>query len=74
MMTLHLKIIKKVEFMLRYDKYLQNLSVIKPENIILGEEEQLMIKPLDYGFKKFLPDFFEYLKELEEKIEIKSSL
>jgi hypothetical protein len=56
--------------MLRYDKYLQNLSVIKPENLIIGEEAQLLLEPLDEGFKKFLPEFFEYLKKLERKIEL----
>jgi predicted nucleotidyltransferase component of viral defense system len=61
-------IIKKVKFILVYDKYLQNFSVIKPENLILGEEEKLLLKPLDKGFKKFLPEFFEYLKNLEDKI------
>jgi predicted nucleotidyltransferase component of viral defense system len=63
-------IINKIEFMLRYDKYLQNLSVIKPENLIIGEEAQLLLEPLDEGFKKFLPEFFEYLKKLERKIEL----
>ena len=62
------RIIKKIEFMLRYDKYLQNLSVINPENLIIGEEAQLLLEPIDDGFKKFLPEFFEYLKKLEEKI------
>ena len=57
--------------MLAYDKYLQNFSVIKPENLILGEEEKLLLKPMDEGFKKFLPGFFEYLKRLEEKIQKK---
>ena len=72
-LNVHLKkeearIIKKIEFMLRYDKYLQNLSVIQPENLIIGEEEKLLLEPLDDGFEKFLPKLFEYLKELEEKI------
>ncbi|MCK5282975.1 MAG: nucleotidyl transferase AbiEii/AbiGii toxin family protein [Nanoarchaeota archaeon] len=66
-------IIKKIEFMLRYDKYLQNLSVIKPEKLIIGEEAHLLLEPLDDGFKKFLPDFFEHLKKLEEKIKTKSN-
>jgi predicted nucleotidyltransferase component of viral defense system len=61
-------IIKKVEFMLRYDKYLQNLSVIDPKKLIMGEEEQLVLTPIDEGFKEFLPRFFEYLKLLEDKI------
>ena len=64
-------ILRKIKFMLIYDKYLQNISVIKPENLILGEEENLLLEPLDKNFKKFLPDFFEYLKQLEKKINIK---
>jgi predicted nucleotidyltransferase component of viral defense system len=63
-----LNIIKKIEFMLRYDKYLQNFSVINPENLIIGEEEKILLEPLDEGFKRFLPGFFEYLNRLEEKI------
>lgn len=66
------KIIKKIEFMLIYDKYLQNLSVIKPENLIIGEEAQLLLEPIDDGFRKFLPEFFEYLIKLEEKLRVKS--
>jgi len=64
-------ILRKIKFMLIYDKYLQNISVIKPENLILGEEENLLLEPLDKNFKKFLPDFFEYLKQLEKKIKNK---
>ena len=61
-------ILRKIRFMLVYDKYLQNLSVVKPEKLILDEEENLLLEPLDKSFKAFLPDFFEYLKSLEEKL------
>lgn len=61
-------VIKKTEFMLVYDKYLENLSVINPEKLVLGEEENLLLEPLDDGFKEFLPEFFEYLIKLEEKL------
>jgi predicted nucleotidyltransferase component of viral defense system len=61
-------IIAKIEFMLRYDKYLGNLSVIKPENLVLADEELLLLKPLDKGFKDFVFDFFKYLSELEDKL------
>jgi len=61
-------VLRKIRFMLVYDKYLQNLSVIKPEKLVLGKEENLLLEPLDNNFEKFLPDFFEYLKELEEKL------
>jgi predicted nucleotidyltransferase component of viral defense system len=64
-------ILRKIKFMLVYDKYLQNLSVINPENLILGEEENLLLEPLDKNFEKFLPSFFEYLKQLEEKLNAK---
>ena len=56
------KILEKIRFMLRYDKYLQNLSVIDVEELVL--EENLLLKPLDKGFKEFLPPFLEYLREL----------
>ena len=63
-----LRIIEKVKFMLRYDKYLQNLSVIHPEKLILGEEENMLLDLSYEEFNKFLPGFFEYLKKLEKKV------
>lgn len=61
-------VLQKIEFMLTYDKYLQHLSVINPERLLLGDMEQLLLRPVDDGFKTFLPEFFEYLKRLEEKL------
>lgn len=61
-------VIKKTEFMLVYDKYLENLSVIKPEKLVLGDEENLLLETLDKDFKDFLPKFFKYLVKLEEKL------
>lgn len=61
-------VLKKTEFMFMYDKYLEHLSVVKPEKLILSDEENLLLEPLDEGFKDFLPEFFEYLKDLEEKL------
>lgn len=61
-------VIKKTEFMLVYDKYLENLSVIKPEKLVLGDEENLLLEPLDKDFKDFLPTFFKYLIKLEDKL------
>ncbi|MCF7872389.1 nucleotidyl transferase AbiEii/AbiGii toxin family protein [Candidatus Woesearchaeota archaeon] len=66
--AVELDVIKKTEFMLVYDKYLENLSVIKPEKLVLGEEENLLLEPLEKDFKDFLPKFFKYLVKLEEKL------
>lgn len=61
-------VLEKTEFMLVYDKYLENLSVVTPERLVLGDEENLLLEPLDDGFKDFLPEFFEHLKHLEEEL------
>ena len=63
-------VIKKIEFMLKYDKYLENLSVVKPEKLVLGDEENLLLEPLDKDFKEFLPKFFKYLVKLEKKLRL----
>jgi predicted nucleotidyltransferase component of viral defense system len=63
-------VLEKTEFMLVYDKYLENLSVVTPERLVLGDEENLLLEPLDDGFKDFLPEFFEYLVKLEEKLRV----
>tara|TARA_Y100000310_G_scaffold215708_1_gene216637 strand:+ start:150 stop:968 length:819 start_codon:yes stop_codon:yes gene_type:complete len=63
------KIIKKITFMLKYDKYLQNLSVIKPKEIVLDDVEKLLLKPVDKGFEKFMISFCAYLEDLKGKLQ-----
>ena len=61
------KIIAKTKFMLKYEKYLQNLKTKEEEiskKFILGEERKLLLKPIDEGFKNFLEDFKSFLKKL----------
>ncbi|MFH1915944.1 MAG: nucleotidyl transferase AbiEii/AbiGii toxin family protein [Nanoarchaeota archaeon] len=64
-----IKILKKIRFMLQYDKYLQNLSAMKLEEVVLGDEEKLLLEPLDEGLREFLPEFSKYLKALEKKLQ-----
>ena len=61
------KIIAKTKFMLKYEKYLQNLKTKEEEiskKFILGEEKKLLLKPIDEGFENFLEDFKSFLKKL----------
>jgi len=62
------EMIQKIEFMLRYEKYIQNLSEGDLEKVVVGEEEKLMLVPLDKGFKKGLPEMIEFLRGVEKEI------
>lgn len=59
-------IIKKTEFMLKYEKYYQNLQTKDKEigNAMLNNEENLLLKPLPKDFEKFLEDFKPFLYKL----------
>lgn len=61
-------IIEKMRFMLRYDKYLQNLSSFDFTSVVHDEEEKLLLKPVDEGFKKFLKEFQLYLRDIIAKL------
>ncbi|MFP4423972.1 MAG: nucleotidyl transferase AbiEii/AbiGii toxin family protein [Candidatus Woesearchaeota archaeon] len=60
------KAVAKIRFMQRYDKYVKNLS-FDPE-VVLGEEEKLMLIPLEEGFDKFLKDFSNKLRKILEEV------
>ena len=62
------KIIGKIRFMLRYDKYVQNLSEFSIKNLVLEDTERLLIKPVDHGFSKFMDRFPDYLKDLSTQL------
>lgn len=61
-------ILAKTRFMLRYEKYIQNLRNFQLEKFVLGEEEKLMLKPIDKGFKKFMKNFHAFLVELADEL------
>mgnify|MGYP001604795497 CR=1 FL=1 len=61
------QIIAKISDMLKFDKYNQNIKNKETqlnEELILGEEEALMLTPIDKGFPKFLKEFNVFLKEI----------
>ena len=62
------QIIKKTKFMMRYDKYIQNLKDFKLEKFVLGDEEKLMLIPLDKGFEEFLKEIHQFLSDIIKRI------
>lgn len=64
------EIIEKTEFMLRYEKYLQNLKEKKHIHLGIraGDEQKLIIKPLDAGFDKFLAKFLPFLNKIAQSL------
>lgn len=69
------KKLEKTRFMLRYNKYIQNLQNFKLEKFVLGEEEKLLLTPIPRGFEKFLEKVHKLLNELAEELmsDIKSA-
>ncbi|MBU1199300.1 MAG: nucleotidyl transferase AbiEii/AbiGii toxin family protein [Nanoarchaeota archaeon] len=62
------QIIGKIKFMMRYDKYVQNINDFRFDKFVLGEEEKILLKPLDKGFEAFLKENSSFLLELIESI------
>lgn len=62
------EILAKTRFMLRYEKYIQNLKEFQLEKFVVGEEERLLLKPIDKGFYNFISDFRNFLIALAEEI------
>lgn len=62
--------IEKTRFMLKYEKYLQNLKEKKyiRLGIRAGDEQKLIIKPLDAGFDKFLAKFLPFLNKIAQSL------
>lgn len=65
---MELKILEKIRFMLKYDKYVQNLKDFKLEKFVLGEEEKLLLMPIEGGFEEFLKEFHKFLNKLYGKL------
>ena len=67
------KIISKIRDMLKFEKYSQNIKNKEKqlgEDFILGEEEALILIPLDRGFPKFIKDFNVFLMEIVKAISL----
>ncbi len=67
------QIIDKINDMLKFEKYNQNIKNKETqlkENLILGEEEALMLTPIDKGFPKFLKEFNVFLMEIIKESKI----
>lgn len=61
---LHNEIIDKTKFMLRYNKYVQNLKDFKLEKFVLGEEEKLLLTPIEDGLEGYLHEIHDFLNRL----------
>ena len=67
------EIIEKISDMLKFEKYNQNIKNKETqlkEDLILGEEEALMLIPIDKGFPKFLKEFNLFLMEIIKELKI----
>lgn len=62
------EILEKIRFVLKYEKYIQNLENFKLEKFVLGEEEKLLLKPIPEGFEEFLKNTHEFLDKLYERL------
>ena len=67
------EIIEKISDMLKFEKYalnIKNKETQLKEELILGEEEALMLTPIDKGFPKFLKEFNVFLMEIIKELKI----
>ena len=67
------EIIEKISPALKFEKYALNIKSKETQindNLILGEEEALMLIPIDKGFPKFLKEFNIFLKEIIKELGI----
>ncbi|MBI2672122.1 nucleotidyl transferase AbiEii/AbiGii toxin family protein [Candidatus Woesearchaeota archaeon] len=65
------EIIEKITDMLKFEKYEQNIKNKETQlndELILGEEEALMLIPLDKGFPKFVKEFNVFLRGIIKKL------
>ena len=66
-------IIAKISDMLKFEKYSQNTKnkeIQLSDDLILGEEEALMLTPIDKGFPKFVKEFNVFLMEIIKELKI----
>jgi predicted nucleotidyltransferase component of viral defense system len=67
------EIIEKISDMLKFEKYTLNIKNKETQlnnDLILGEEEALMLTPIDKGFPKFLKEFNVFLREILKDLKI----
>ncbi len=65
--------IEKINFMLKYEKYsenIQNKNLEFLDKFVIGDENNLMIKEMPEGFDKFVKEFKAVLTAVKEKIKI----
>jgi len=62
------QIVEKTMFMMRYDKYVQNLKDFRIGKFVLGEEEKLLLEPTGKGFEQFLKEMKLPLLEIVQKL------
>jgi len=65
------QIIEKINYMLKFEKYIQNINNKESqlnEEVILGEEEAVILTPIDKGFPKFVKEFTLFLKEIIKEL------
>ncbi|PIN91425.1 hypothetical protein COU57_00675 [Candidatus Pacearchaeota archaeon CG10_big_fil_rev_8_21_14_0_10_32_14] len=67
------QIIEKINDMLKFEKYtlnIKNKEFQLKNKLILGDEENFMLRPLDKSFPKFLKEFDIFLKEIIKGLKI----
>ena len=67
------QIIEKISDMLKFEKYTLNIENKENQlndNLILGEEEALMLTPIDKGFPKFLKEYNVFLREIIKELKL----
>lgn len=62
------EIMAKTQFMLRYDKYIQNLAAVQMEKLVLGEEAKLVLTKLPAGFAPFVRELSTFMLEVKEEL------
>lgn len=67
-MLLEKNIIEKITFMLRYDKYVQNLKGFKLDKFVLGEEEKLLLTPIEEGLEEYLHKVHNFLNKIVKRL------
>ncbi len=67
--NLRTEIIRKTAFMLRYDKYVQNLRDFNVKRMVLGEEQKLLLRTLDGRFEPFLQEMQDFMSSIAEELQ-----
>ena len=71
------EIMGKISDMLKFEKYTLNIQNKETQingDLILGEEETLMLTPIDKGFPKFLKEFNIFLMEVIKELKLQAEL